>query len=79
LLVAGQDERSICPEFVDDEHEVDEFDPLPDFDEDRFPDEIIATERSSGGQDEQRFNDGEQGRIRRIELTRTPEGGSLPL
>lgn len=78
-LVNGEDERSVDLEIQGDERDVDEFDLLPDSDEDRFPDEIIVPERSSGGQEEQRFNDEEQGRIRRIELTRTPEGGSLPL
>jgi len=79
-LVNGVDERSVAPEIQGDDHDVDEFNLLPDMDEPPlFPEEMLEQEERQSDQDEERLSDEEQGRVRKIELTRTPEGGGLPL
>jgi type IV secretion system protein VirD4 len=79
-LKATREAPSVDQEFHDDERDIEGFDMLPEFDEpDVFPDEIIEPERDGSAPEEQRRDEEQQGRNRRIELTRTPEGGALPL
>ena len=79
-LESGLEKRSLSPDLSDDERNIDDDEMLPDPDDTvRFPEEIIEPEEHEPGEDDRLDSDEEQGRNRRIELTRTPEGGGLPL
>jgi type IV secretion system protein VirD4 len=62
------------------EWDIEDFDGLPEFDGPKdLPEEILVPDRHRAIPDEARVRDEERGRNRSIELTRTPEGGALPL